>query len=661
MLSRLRASRRGLISPTVFPVYTLALKAGLAITLAFTIVATALGVTTVDGLENSLGEMVTAFTRRALLLFAYTTLAFAVVDFWQGRWLVRTNWDPRHLPPVVRLENRISRLNSLFELLLLSISLIWLLLVPALPWLMFAGADRILEPTPIWRVVYLPIVGLTAGAVVLSAVNFIWPFWTPARAVGRMALHIGSLLIFLVLLRADAWISARAGAVLPNGEPVERLVDVINTGCRIGFIVAGIVGVLGLTREILNIRSRRRVPADTPGAAPNLLERYLQAVQLFLPRRQQNEVGVEIQAGLRAQMDDLEQAIGRRLTDDERASVVRRFGHPVVVAARYREREHLISPSLFPIYIQVLGAAITVVLLATLTMALFSRAPASDALSSAWKILDSLLGRGLTVFACTTLGFAVVDRWHLRRLADASASREREEAQAIQRALLPASLPAIDGCSLAVRWQPASAFGGDCYDAIRLSDTALALSIADVCGKGLPAALVMSSLQASVRAFAASDPSPRFVVSHLNQALCTNRELRRFVTLFYAVYDSSTRRLVYCNAGHNPPAVIRCDGSIVRLSAGGMVVGMFDGVTYEQGEVGLEPGDRVILFTDGITEAESSEGLEFGDDRLLETIVRSGTSNPDSLLRTVFDELASFAGRHLRDDATAIAVAIRQG
>ena len=338
---------------------------------------------------------------------------------------------------------------------------------------------------------------------------------------------------------------------------------------------------------------------------------------------------------------------------------MRRYGHPVVVAARYREREHLISLTLFPLYIKVLGVALAVLFLATVTVAL-TKDPANVQHSSVLEILDPLLGRGVMVFACTTLGFAVVDRWQLRRQADARASREREEAQAIQRALLPASLPAIAGCDLAVRWQPASAFGGDCYDAIRLSDTAFALTIADVCGKGLPAALVMSNLQASVRAFVLSDPSPRFVVSHLNQALCRNGELRRFVTLFYAVYDSSTRRLIFCNAGHNPPAVIRSDGSIVRLSAGGMVVGMFDGVTYEQSEVGLEPGDGVILFTDGITEAESPDGLEFGDDRLLATIARYGTSNPDGLLRNVFDEVASFAGRHLRDDATAIAVAIRQ-
>ena len=660
VLSRLRASSRGLIGPTVFPVYLLALKTGLVITLAFTMVAAALGLTTADHLERGVVEIVIAFARRALLLFACTTLAFAAIDFWQWRWLLRTNWDPRGLPPVVRLENRISRLNSLIEMALLSVGLLWLLLVTAFPWLLFAGAAPILEPAPIWRIVYVPIVGLTAGAVALSAINFIRPFWTPARSVARIALHMGSLLIFLALLRADAWIVARAGAALPNGEPLQPLVDVINMGCRIGFIVASIVSVVGCFREIVNIRSRRRVAANTPGSGTNLLERYLQAVQFFIPRRQQNDVADEITAGLRAQMDDLEQAIGRTLTDDERANVVRRYGHPVVVAARYREREHLISPSLFPVYIQVLGAAVAVMLLATLTLALFNHAPTPDPRSFVMQVFDPLLGRGLTVFACTTLGFAVIDRWQLRRQADARASREREEAQAIQRALLPASLPTIAGCDLAVRWQPASAFGGDCYDAIRVSDTALALSIADVCGKGLPAALVMSNLQASVRAFTLSDPSPRFVVSHLNQALCRNGDLRRFVTFFYGIYDSSTRRMIYCNAGHNPPAVIRADGSILRLSAGGMVVGMFDEVTYEQGEVGLEPGDGVILFTDGITEAESPDGLEFGDDRLLETIARCGTSNPDGLLRNVFDDVASFAGRHLRDDATAIAVAIRQ-
>ena len=164
-------------------------------------------------------------------------------------------------------------------------------------------------------------------------------------------------------------------------------------------------------------------------------------------------------------------------------------------------------------------------LVLTLILGLFTSSAMGE---HRWGVLDLLVAfpsRSLMLFAGTTLAFAAAERWQSRRQSDALASRERVEAQAIQRALLPAVLPEFIGCELAVRWQPASAFGGDCYDAIRLSDTTLALSIADVCGKGLPAALVMSSLQASVRAFALTDSTPRSVVSQLNQALCRNADL----------------------------------------------------------------------------------------------------------------------------------------
>ena len=682
VLPRLRGFRQGLIGPTVFPAYLFALKAGLGITLIFAVELSALAPATAGDLPSRVVHALMTFTRGALLVFAWTTLAFAAIDFWQSRLLLRTSWDPRLLPPVVRLENRISRLDSLYELLFMSAGLVWLLLVPSWQFLVLGGAVRILELTPIWRVVYLPLVGLAAAAVVLSAVNLSRPFWTPARSVARIALHVGWLVMFLVLLRADQWVAAKAGARLPDGESLESVVDGINMGCRVGFTAANIVTIAGIVREILRVRSRRRAASSAarievasadagrhfdsghglnarPSGLVELLERYLQAVRFFLPRRQQDQVAAEVSAALLAQIADLEKAIGRTLTDDERADVVRRYGHPLVVAGRYGDREHLVSPSLFPVFLGALSVAFALTFLITVGWALLSPAPARDPRSHLAGIFRSLPGRELMVFACTTLAFATVDRWQLRRQADVRASRERQDAQAIQRALLPASLPAMNGCDLAVRWQPASAFGGDCYDAIRVSDTALALSIADVCGKGLPAALVMSSLQASLRAFAFSDPAPRFVVSHLNRALCRNAELRRFVTLFYGVYDSNTRRLIYINAGHNPPALIRSDGSIVRLVAGGMVVGMFDQAIYEQGEMRLEPGDRLVLFTDGITEAESSDGLEFGDDRLLETVVRYRMSDPDRLLRGLFDEVASFAGRYLRDDATAVAMAIR--
>jgi len=251
-----------------------------------------------------------------------------------------------------------------------------------------------------------------------------------------------------------------------------------------------------------------------------------------------------------------------------------------------------------------------------------------------------------------------IEDGHALKRADTLASTEQADAQAIQRALLPAALPSLPGCDLAARWEPAAAFGGDCYDAVRLTDTHLAISIADVCGKGLPAALLMSNLLASLRAFAAPERAPRDVVSSTNRALCRHRDLRRFVTLFYAVYNTSTRLLTYTNAGHNPPVVACLDGSVVRLTTGGMVTGIFEEATYGESSVTLKPGDRLVLFTDGITEARSAAGAEFDDEGLLRVVARHPPGDATSLVGAIFDEVAAFTGGRLQDDATAVVAAI---
>jgi sigma-B regulation protein RsbU (phosphoserine phosphatase) len=251
-----------------------------------------------------------------------------------------------------------------------------------------------------------------------------------------------------------------------------------------------------------------------------------------------------------------------------------------------------------------------------------------------------------------------IEEGHALRQSDKLAANEHADAQAIQRALLPPALPSLSGVSLAARWEPALAFGGDCYDAIRLTDSRLAISIADVCGKGLPAALLMSNLLASLRAFATSERSPRDVVSSVNRALCRQKDLRRFVTLFYALYDSATRVLTYTNAGHNPPLVLRRTGSCERLASGGTVTGIFDEGTYEEGRVALDPGDRLVLFTDGITEARSVDGDEFDDSGLLRTLDRCRHLDAQSMVDTIFNEVGAFAGGRLQDDATAVVAAI---
>ena len=251
-----------------------------------------------------------------------------------------------------------------------------------------------------------------------------------------------------------------------------------------------------------------------------------------------------------------------------------------------------------------------------------------------------------------------VDDGHVRRRAGAMASREREDARLIQRALLPSSMPAIPGCEIAALWEPASDFGGDCYDVLRLGGGRVGISIADVTGHGLPAAFLMSNLQASVRAFAAQQSSPRYVAAGINRALCGNPALRTFATFFYAVIDTTTRSLTFSNAGHNPPILARADGSVERLSAGGLVLGVKENALYEQRETRLVAGDRIVLFTDGLNEAENPAGVDFGDEQLVETVVTHRGESAAALLDTVFARVRDFTGGRFSDDATLITIAI---
>jgi sigma-B regulation protein RsbU (phosphoserine phosphatase) len=149
-----------------------------------------------------------------------------------------------------------------------------------------------------------------------------------------------------------------------------------------------------------------------------------------------------------------------------------------------------------------------------------------------------------------------------RRVKAERDQRELEEARRIQRTLLPAVLPQMDGFELAASWQPASGWAADCFDAIRFSPHRLALSIADVVGKGIPAALLMSNLQAAVRAFATEAARPAELCERVNTILCGHISEGRFISFFYCVVDSEVGSLTYANAGHFPPALIKADGTL---------------------------------------------------------------------------------------------------
>lgn len=244
------------------------------------------------------------------------------------------------------------------------------------------------------------------------------------------------------------------------------------------------------------------------------------------------------------------------------------------------------------------------------------------------------------------------------RRRDASLAREHDEARLIQRALLPPAMPELKGCSLAALWTPASGIGGDCYDVLRFGDTRLAVSIADVVGKGLPAALLMSNLQAAVRAFSTAAAEPHDVCASVNRLLCRNIASGKFVTFCYAVIDTDAMTLAYANAGHFPPILMRADGSSEQLAPTGLVLGVTADWTYTSGLIELGHGDRLVCYTDGITEALAPDNGEFGEERLVETIRSLRAEPPDRLARAVSDAVATWTGGSPQDDATLIVAAI---
>jgi phosphoserine phosphatase RsbU/P len=251
-----------------------------------------------------------------------------------------------------------------------------------------------------------------------------------------------------------------------------------------------------------------------------------------------------------------------------------------------------------------------------------------------------------------------IDEGRARRRRDLSDRRELAEALKIQQRLLPEQLPQIDGCELAASWQPASGVGGDCFDALRFGDARLALSIADVVGKGIPAALLMSNLQAAVRAFASDAVEPRELCHQVNGILCGNIAEGRFISFFYCLVDAAAGTLVYTNAGHYYPMLVRTDGTSARLESGGPVLGVLEGAEYQQAHVALTPGDRLVLFTDGLTEARSPADEEFGEERLLEAVIEHRACSAPSLQARLVNAVATFTAGRLHDDATLIVLGI---
>jgi phosphoserine phosphatase RsbU/P len=232
-----------------------------------------------------------------------------------------------------------------------------------------------------------------------------------------------------------------------------------------------------------------------------------------------------------------------------------------------------------------------------------------------------------------------------------------ELSQKVQQALLPHTTPNIKGLDIAAFSQPARIVGGDYFDFLRFEDGAHAIAIADVMGKGMPASMLMSNLQASLRIITPENRSPKDVITRLNYLFCRNIRLTKFVTIFLARYDEETRVLTYCNAGQNMPLVRHADGSLEWLQPTGAAIGLIEQTTFREQSVTLEQGAQLLLYTDGVVESFNGREELFGDDRLAKFITDSLGLSPLQIISNLRETLHQFTqSENARDDTTIIAI-----
>ena len=250
---------------------------------------------------------------------------------------------------------------------------------------------------------------------------------------------------------------------------------------------------------------------------------------------------------------------------------------------------------------------------------------------------------------------------HMEDLRCTTAEKERlqkelEIARGIQLRLLPQHPPYIEGFDLAANNLPAQEIGGDFYDYIPVSLDSWGLIIADVSGKGMPAAIFMGLSRTIVRASATDNPSAAAAIKQANELICRDSTSGMFVTLFYAILDAKTRKLRYVNAGHNPPLLFRKGSDeVISLRTRGIALGVAHFIDLQEAEKTLESGDLVVFYTDGVTDAINEKEEAFGELRLIEIVSRNRHLSARELISKVEEGVVNFAGtKNQFDDITML-------
>lgn len=265
----------------------------------------------------------------------------------------------------------------------------------------------------------------------------------------------------------------------------------------------------------------------------------------------------------------------------------------------------------------------------------------------------------VTVFA-QHAGMAIERaRDHATVLEQRRIKGELEVAKHIQQTFLPDDNPRIPGFDIAGLNIPSAEVGGDYYDFIDIIEGQIGIAIADVAGKGVPAALIMATFRASLIAEIRNNYALRSIMQKVNRLLCERNERSRFVTAIYGVLDVRNRIFTFSNAGHNPGILRRADGSIVMLKEGGTALGLFENSTFEERAISLLPGDLIFLYTDGVTDVIGFDGTMFEMNRLTDVINANAGRTAEEIVAAVREAVNDYADpEQPRDDITMLAVRI---
>jgi serine phosphatase RsbU (regulator of sigma subunit) len=232
-----------------------------------------------------------------------------------------------------------------------------------------------------------------------------------------------------------------------------------------------------------------------------------------------------------------------------------------------------------------------------------------------------------------------------------------EVARQVQASLLPDRPPEPEGFDIAAVNLPTYEVGGDYYDFIDLGEGNIGVAVADVAGKGVPAALIMATFRAALRTQVRNDFAIAQIIRKVNYLLWESTSDSQFVTAVYGVLDTKTGRFTYTNAGHNPPMLVKLDGTLVELNRGGPALGVFDSAHYEEALVEVQIGDTLVLYTDGVIEAAADDGREFGTKRLQNTITAASDLSAFKTNRAILDATRAFSGTDsFADDFTIVVI-----